>query len=82
VFKLDLEGAECSALEGAEELLAGRTSAWIVEVHDPPGAGEIVSRFKAAGYSLRVLEDAQESRLNPRHGSHLLAVPLGGSASR
>jgi FkbM family methyltransferase len=82
VIKLDLEGAECGALQGAEQLLAGRTSVWIVEVHDPPGAGEVVSRFKAAGYSLRVLEDSQETPLNPGHGSHLLAVPLRGSASR
>jgi FkbM family methyltransferase len=82
VIKLDLEGAEAGALQGAEELLAARTSVWIVEIHDPPGAGEVVSRFKAAGYSLRVLEDPQETPLNPRHGSHLLAVPPGGSASR
>jgi hypothetical protein len=75
---MDLEGAECGALQGAEELLAGRTSVWIVEVHDPPGAGEVLSRFKAAGYSLRILEDPQDTPLNPRHGSHVLAVPLRG----
>lgn len=77
VVKMDLEGAEGEALVGADRLLAVRASVWIVEVHEPPGPGEVLSRFHTAGYDVHVLEDSTQSPLNPRHGSHLLAVPRG-----
>lgn len=53
VVKMDVEGAEVEALQGAKSRLADRRTKWIVEVHSPELRSQVAERFRSAGYAIR-----------------------------
>ncbi|MCH9647232.1 MAG: FkbM family methyltransferase [Deltaproteobacteria bacterium] len=75
-IKMDIEGAEGQALEGARDLLASQTPpTWLIEVHDPANDTAVQRLLTAASYTLTPIEPVREGgRLYPKH---VLAVPKG-----
>lgn len=62
VVKIDVEGAEMSALVGAGRLLARRGSRWVVEVHSEELRASVSERFVESGYVIRTT--------SPRYGDY------------
>jgi FkbM family methyltransferase len=52
VIKMDVEGAEYSALEGATRLVAKRSTRWLIELHGPEVGEKVRNLFRHAGYRL------------------------------
>jgi FkbM family methyltransferase len=65
LVKMDIEGAESSAIVGAPELVAGLKTAWLISTHGPDNVLGLVSLFQEAGYAVH---DAQ-------HGRRILGAP-------
>jgi len=60
-LKMDIEGAECEALEGATSLLANTRKVVVAAYHwrdNAPTAARVAERLKAAGFTVRVDENA------------------------
>jgi hypothetical protein len=76
VVKLDVEGAEGMALEGAQRLLREIKPVWILEVHGAAAAQAVWEELRRAGYKLLLLNRAREFQAPEEFThSHLLAVP-------
>ena len=64
VVKMDIEGAEAAALDGAANVLTHFRPAWLTEVSAEAlrGCGStpaaVFERFMAAGYTLHTIDDA------------------------
>ena len=69
LVKLDIEGAEVEALDGARALLTQHRPTIVCEVHDTEA--EVRARLEAAGYAVYELEVIDAESWNP----HLLALP-------
>lgn len=77
LVKLDIEGAELSALRGATRLLAEHRPAWIVEVHNAridAGCRELLAEH---GYEVEVVEQRSQPRhlRDAEHNRWLVARP-------
>ncbi len=76
LVKLDVEGAEGMALEGAQRLLREIQPVWILEVHGAAAAQAVWEELRRAGYKLLLLNLAREFQAPEEFThSHLLAVP-------
>ncbi len=75
LVKLDVEGAEGMALEGARRLLREIKPVWILEVHGAEAAQSVWEELRRADYKLLSLDRAREF-LAPEEftRSHLLGV--------
>jgi hypothetical protein len=83
VIKMDIEGAEALALDGARRLLSERVArTWIVEIHSADLDRAVAERFQAAGYALSKLPG--RIHLNKAYPCHLVAntVRTGTGADR
>ena len=86
-IKLDVEGSELLALEGARRLLAQDRPAILCEVvdaalsHHGADAAGILAFFDQAGYTCGWIDEAVPSlRRSRRDSEYLLAVPRGNQA--
>jgi FkbM family methyltransferase len=76
LVKLDVEGAEGMALQGARRLLREIKPVWILEVHGAAAAQAVWEELRRADYKLLSLNRAREFQAPEEFThSHLLAVP-------
>jgi FkbM family methyltransferase len=76
LVKLDVEGAEGMALQGAQRLLREIKPGWILEVHGAAAAQAVWEELRCADYKLLSLNRAREFQAPEEFThSHLLAVP-------
>ena len=74
LVKMDVEGSELDALDGAAALLAGRSTCWFIALHGPECARGAIARLLEAGYRVRSLEG--EALTQPRGDvEEIVAVP-------
>ena len=74
IVKLDVEGAEVSALQGARELVSGdQAPAWIIEVHKKEDETTVLALLAEGDYSIEKL--AKPGRQEQQYPVHVLAVP-------
>lgn len=72
VVKMDIEGGEVKALQGASGLLhSAHPPTWLIEVHSKACRDAVERILLVAGYRMWCVA---ESRLVTRRGNHLLAV--------
>ncbi len=55
--KIDIEGAEVLALQGATQLLQKKDVRWLIESHSPENEVACLNIFKAAGYQTQVIKN-------------------------
>jgi FkbM family methyltransferase len=72
-IKMDVEGAEILALNGAAELLRARPPRMLIECHGEPLKRDACDLLQTCGYQVR-LPDAGEADAETQ-GRHLLCVP-------
>jgi hypothetical protein len=58
VIKVDVDGGEMAVLRGADKLIAGPATRWIIETHTPVLERECIERLKSAGYKVRIIPKA------------------------
>ena len=76
LVKLDVEGAEGMALQGARRVLREIKPVWILEVHGAAAAQAVWEELRRADYKLLSLNRAREFQAPEEFTrSHLLAVP-------
>ena len=76
LVKLDVEGAEGMALQGAPRVLREIKPLWILEVHGAAAAQAVWEELRRADYKLLSLNRAREFQAPEEFArSHLLAVP-------
>lgn len=74
LVKMDVEGAELAALDGAAALLATRHALWFIALHGPECARGTIARLLDNGYRVRSLEG--EALTRPRDDiEEIVAVP-------
>jgi len=76
VVKMDIEGGEVAALEGAEKLLHDIRPLWLMELHWQPGAAAL-DCFEAAGYEWRPIDRDDDVRAELLAGGtrHVVVEP-------
>lgn len=52
LIKMDIEGGEIKAMEGAARILAERRTTWLVSLHDAAGFARLPALFEGSGYTL------------------------------
>lgn len=65
LVKVDTEGAEGDVLNGAERLMAGPDTRWIIETHGPELEAECLARLVKANYAVKVVDKAWWRALLP-----------------
>lgn len=55
IVKLDIEGAEWSALEGSKQLLERPDVSWIIEAHSEELESKCVSKLQSHGYQTQII---------------------------
>ncbi len=76
LVKLDVEGAEGMALQGAQQLLREIKPVWILEVHGAAAAQAVWEELRRADYKLLSLDRGREFQAPEEFThSHLLAAP-------
>ncbi|MCZ7545723.1 MAG: FkbM family methyltransferase [Anaerolineae bacterium] len=80
IIKIDIEGAEVQALEGAQSLMDGPSPPiWLVETHGPECKRFVTDTLCKANYTVLEIE---ESTLLSRRNHHLLGLPLGSTPGK
>lgn len=74
LMKMDIEGAEWGALQGARRLLAGAKPKVFCEVHEPEDMGKIQDYFEQVGYAVEEWNPVHE-HYQDYHRLYLWAVP-------
>jgi hypothetical protein len=68
VIKMDIEGAEVMALEGASILLVGDSAPrWLIEVHSDETDRGVKNTLSENGYQLRTLASPFHHKPYPKH---------------
>lgn len=78
LLKMDIEGGEVGALEGASELLSKHRPTVICEFHGTNGP--VSDLLEGQGYSLRVIEMPDVPTRDAPRNVHVLATPSGAPA--
>jgi FkbM family methyltransferase len=76
LLKMDIEGGEVGALEGASELLSKHRPTVICEFHGTNGP--VTDLLEGQGYSLCVIEMPDVPPRDAPRNVHVLAIPAGG----
>jgi FkbM family methyltransferase len=63
-LKCDVEGAEVAVFQGATQLLSGKRTAFLVEMHSPENHRDLLDKFAGYGYRCQALDE-----------NHVLALP-------
>ncbi len=77
LLKMDIEGGEIGALEGASELLSMHRPTVICEFHGTNGP--VTDLLEGHGYSVRVIEMPDVPSRDAPRNVHVLAIPATGS---
>jgi hypothetical protein len=77
LIKMDIEGHEVAALEGAPATLAARRTTWIIETHGEEVERRCATILEAAGYRLRIVanDDSERAYRRLAHNRWLIAQP-------
>jgi hypothetical protein len=77
LIKMDIEGHEAAALEGAAATLAARRTTWVIETHGQDVEARCSSILAAAGYRLRIVacDDSERAYRRLAHNRWLIAEP-------
>ena len=76
LIKMDVEGAEWEALQGARRLLAEAKPKLLCEIHNPPQMGQIRSYLEGLGYCTKEWNPSHPHYTDYRQ-PYLWAVPVG-----
>lgn len=78
VVKMDIEGAESSAIAGASQLVAGLRTTWLISTHGAENVLRMVSLFQKAGYAVYDVQNGRRILGEPELPIYsILALPPG-----
>jgi FkbM family methyltransferase len=80
LLKMDIEGAETEAFQGASTLLGKHNVRFLVEIHGPSQAEAVVGALERAGYTFETLDGRPSAA--PRLEHHCVAVRNTSPGSR
>jgi FkbM family methyltransferase len=80
LVKMDIEGGESAAVEGASALVAGLRTAWLISTHGAENVIRLVPLFQKAGYAVHDVKDGRCILGEPELPIYsILALPPGRS---